>query len=61
MCGILFAIALMLLIWDIQLKNNTVNNSGENFTFYSIPREIIKATNSITLGDKWEQFIVSLT
>ncbi len=32
MCGILFAIALMLLIWDIQLKNNTVNNSGENFT-----------------------------
>ncbi len=23
MCGILFAIALMLLIWDIQLKNNT--------------------------------------
>ena len=32
MCGILFAIALMLLIWDIQLKNNTVKNSGLNVT-----------------------------
>ena len=29
LCGILFAIALMLLIWDIQLKkNNSINDSG---------------------------------
>lgn len=27
LCGILFAIALMLLIWDIQLKNNSILNS----------------------------------
>ena len=33
----------------------------EDFTFYSIPRKVIKATNGITLGDKWKQFIVSLT
>ena len=32
MCGILFAIALMLLIWDIQLKNSTVKKSGLNVT-----------------------------
>ena len=31
MCGFLFAIALMLLIWDIQLKQNRIsNNIGNN-------------------------------
>ena len=33
LCGILFAIALMLLIWDIQLKSNSIlRNSGLNTT-----------------------------
>lgn len=47
MCGFLFAIALMLLIWDIQLKQNRISNNIGNNVLPATP--YVESTNRADL------------